>query len=81
LRSLQEIQLDFLEEAKPKLGCGAKERRRRRSYVNVDTEIVHTLVLRMLTNIDNFYDTKSMKYFNINVKMFIDVSFPLSFLL
>jgi hypothetical protein len=31
LRSLQEIQLDFVEEAKPKLGCGAKERRRKNS--------------------------------------------------
>jgi hypothetical protein len=30
LRSLQEIQQDFVEEAKPKLGCGAKERRRRK---------------------------------------------------
>jgi hypothetical protein len=28
LRSLQEIQPDFVEEAKPKLSCGAKERRR-----------------------------------------------------
>jgi hypothetical protein len=29
VRSLQEIQLDFVEEAsRPKLGCGAKERRR-----------------------------------------------------
>jgi hypothetical protein len=28
LRSLQEIQPDFVEEAKAKLGCGAKERRR-----------------------------------------------------
>jgi hypothetical protein len=27
LRSLQEIQLDFVEEPRPKLGCGAKERR------------------------------------------------------
>jgi hypothetical protein len=29
LRSLQEIQPDFVEETKASLGCGAKERRRR----------------------------------------------------
>jgi hypothetical protein len=30
LRSLQEVQLDFVEEARPRLGCGAKERRKKK---------------------------------------------------
>jgi hypothetical protein len=30
LRSLQEIQPDFVEEPRPKLGCGAKERRKKK---------------------------------------------------
>jgi hypothetical protein len=32
LRSLQEIQPDFVEEARPRLGCGAKERKKRKIF-------------------------------------------------
>jgi hypothetical protein len=32
LRSLKEIQPVFVEEAKPKLGCGAKERRKNNTF-------------------------------------------------
>jgi hypothetical protein len=33
LRSLQEIQLDFVERPWTKLGCGAKERKQKEEFV------------------------------------------------
>jgi hypothetical protein len=39
LRSLQEIQPDFVEEGRPKLGCGAKERRRRKLKFSTNIKI------------------------------------------